>query len=77
MFLQQLVNGLTLGSLYAVLRYWLNTCVWRFKYHQHGNNGGIFMIGAFVGLFMVTVLTLTFCSPYRSYGCRCYPLVIF
>ena len=32
------------------------------------------MIGAFVGLFMVTIFNVNiFCSPYRSYGSRCYP----
>ena len=65
MFLQQLVNGLTLGSLYAVLAIGL-TLVFgvlnmSFIDEVQPNaiinmaHGGIFMIGAFVGLFMVTV----------------------
>ena len=55
MFLQQLVNGLTLGSLYAVLAIGL-TLVFGVLNIINMAHGGIFMIGAFVGLFMVTVL---------------------
>ena len=54
MFLQQLVNGLTLGSLYAVLAIGL-TLVFGVLNIINMAHGGIFMIGAFVGLFMVTV----------------------
>ena len=54
MFLQQLVNGLTLGSLYAVLAIGL-TLVFGVLTIINMAHGGIFMIGAFVGLFMVTV----------------------
>jgi branched-chain amino acid transport system permease protein len=54
-FLQQLVNGLTLGSLYAVLAIGL-TLVFGVLNIINMAHGGIFMIGAFVGLFMVTVL---------------------
>ena len=54
MFLQQLVNGLTLGSLYAVLAIGL-TLVFGVLNIINMARGGIFMIGAFVGLFMVTV----------------------
>lgn len=52
MFLQQLVNGLTLGSLYAVLAIGL-TLVFGVLNIINMAHGGIFMIGAFVGLFMV------------------------
>ena len=77
MFLQQLVNGLTLGSLYAVLAIGL-TLVFGVLNIINMAHGGIFMIGAFVGLFMVTVFDVNiFCSPYRSYGCRCYPRLSF
>lgn len=55
MFLQQLVNGLTLGSLYAVLAIGL-TLVFGVLNIINMAHGGIFMIGAFIGLFMVTVL---------------------
>lgn len=55
MFLQQLVNGLTLGSLYAVLAIGL-TLVFGVLNIINMAHGGIFMIGAFVGLFMVAVL---------------------
>ena len=73
MFLQQLVNGLTLGSLYAVLAIGL-TLVFGVLNIINMAHGGIFMIGAFVGLFMVTIFNVNiFCSPYRSYGSRRYP----
>ena len=52
MFLQQLVNGLTLGSLYAVIAIGL-TLVFGVLDIINMAHGGIFMIGAFVGLFMV------------------------
>ncbi len=77
MFLQQLVNGLTLGSLYAVLAIGL-TLVFGVLNIINMAHGGIFMIGAFVGLFMVTVFDVNIiCSPYRSDGCRCYPRLSF
>lgn len=57
MFLQQLVNGLTLGSLYAVLAIGL-TLVFGVLNIINMAHGGIFMIGAFVGLFMVTVFNV-------------------
>ena len=72
MFLQQLVNGLTLGSLYAVLAIGL-TLVFGVLNIINMAHGGIFMIGAFVGLFMVTVFDVNI----RSYGCRCYPRLSF
>lgn len=53
MFLQQVVNGLTLGSTYAViaLGYTLIFGVLNIINMAHGE---IFMIGAFVGLMLVT-----------------------
>ncbi|MDF2570337.1 MAG: livH 5 [Sporomusa sp.] len=53
MFLQQVVNGLTLGSTYAViaLGYTLIFGVLNIVNMAHGE---IFMIGAFVGLMLVT-----------------------
>ena len=50
MFLQQLVNGLTLGSLYAVLAIGL-TLVFGVLNIINMAHGGIFMIGAFVWSF--------------------------
>jgi len=52
-FLQQVVNGLTLGSTYAViaLGYTLIFGVLNIVNMAHGE---IFMIGAFVGLMLVT-----------------------
>lgn len=73
MFLQQLVNGLTLGSLYAVLAIGL-TLVFGVLNIINMAHGGIFMIGAFVGLFMVTIFNVNiFVALICSYGSRCYP----
>ena len=69
MFLQQLVNGLTLGSLYAVLAIGL-TLVFGVLNIINMAHGGIFMIGAFVGLFMVTVFDVNIFVA-LSDGCRC------
>lgn len=53
MFLQQVINGLTLGSTYAIiaLGYTLIFGVLNIVNMAHGE---IFMMGAFVGLFLVT-----------------------
>ncbi|MCF6093935.1 branched-chain amino acid ABC transporter permease [Microaerobacter geothermalis] len=53
MFLQQLVNGLTLGSIYAIvaLGYTLVFGVLEIINMAHG---AIFMFGAFIGLMMIT-----------------------
>ena len=53
MFLQQLVNGLTLGSAYAVIAigYTLVFGVLTIINMAHGE---IFMFGAFIGLMLVT-----------------------
>jgi len=53
MFLQQLVNGLTLGSAYAVVAIGL-TLVFGVLNIINMAHGGIFMFGAFVGLLLVT-----------------------
>lgn len=54
MFFQQLVNGLTLGSVYAVIaiRYTLVFGVLNIVNMAHG---GIIMMGAYIGLLLVTV----------------------
>lgn len=54
MFLQQLVNGLTLGSSYAVIAIGL-TLVFGVLNIINMAHGGIFMLGAFIGLMLVTV----------------------
>ena len=54
MFFQQLVNGLTLGSVYAVIAigYTLGFGVLNIVNMAHG---GIIMMGAYIGLLLVTV----------------------
>ena len=59
MFLQQLVNGLTLGSLYAVLAIGL-TLVFGVLNIINMAHGGIFMIGAFVGYYAINSLKMNF-----------------
>ncbi len=54
MFLQQLINGLTLGSAYAVIAIGL-TLIFGVLNIINMAHGGIFMLGAFVGLMLVTV----------------------
>lgn len=54
MFLQQLINGLTLGSSYAVIAIGL-TLVFGVLKIINMAHGEIFMIGAFAGLMLVTV----------------------
>ena len=52
-FLQQLVNGLTLGSAYAVIAIGY-TLVFGVLNIVNMAHGGIFMIGAYIGLLLVT-----------------------
>lgn len=53
MFLQQIVNGLTLGSAYAVIAIGY-TLVFGVLNIVNMAHGGIFMMGAFIGLLLVT-----------------------
>ena len=54
MFFQQLVNGLTLGSVYAVIAivYTLVFGVFNIVNMAHG---GIIMMGVYIGLLLVTM----------------------
>ena len=52
-FLQQLVNGLTLGSAYAVIAIGY-TLVFGVLNIVNMAHGGIFMVGAYIGLLLVT-----------------------
>ncbi len=51
-FLQQLINGLSLGSIYALiaLGYTMVYGVLRFINFAHGD---VFMLGAFAGLYFI------------------------
>ncbi len=57
MFLEQLINGLTLGSTYALIALGY-TMVYGIVQLINFAHGEIYMFGAFVGLFLVTVLGL-------------------
>ena len=54
MFFQQLVNGLTLGSVYAVIAIGY-TLVFGVLNIVNMAHGGIIMMGAYIGLLLVTV----------------------
>lgn len=55
MFFQQLVNGLTLGSVYAVIAIGY-TLVFGVLNIVNMAHGGIIMMGAYIGLLLVTVV---------------------
>lgn len=55
MFMEQLLNGLTLGSTYALIALGY-TMVYGIVQLINFAHGEVYMIGAFVGLFLVTVL---------------------
>ena len=58
-FLQQIINGISLGSVYALiaLGYTMVYGIVRLINFAHGD---VFMIGAFVGYFAITVFGLSF-----------------
>ena len=59
MFFQQLINGLTAGSMYALiaLGYTMVYGILKIINFAHGD---IFMVGAFIGLFLIKLLHLSF-----------------
>ena len=59
MFLQQLINGLVTGSVYALFALGF-TLIFGVHHILNLAHGAIFMWGAFVGLYCVTVLDLPF-----------------
>ena len=58
-FLQQLINGLSLGSVYALMAvgYSLVYSIMNFSNFAHG---GVIMVGAYIGYFAMTALGLPF-----------------
>jgi branched-chain amino acid transport system permease protein len=58
-FLQQLVNGLSIGSIYALMAvgYSLVYSIMNFSNFAHG---GVIMIGAYIGYFSLTLLNVPF-----------------
>ena len=58
-FLQQLINGLSLGSIYALMAvgYSLVYSILNFSNFAHG---GVIMLGAYFGFYAMTLLPLPF-----------------
>jgi branched-chain amino acid transport system permease protein len=58
-FLQQLINGLSIGSVYALMAvgYSLVYSIMNFSNFAHG---GVIMIGAYIGYFSLTMLKIPF-----------------
>ena len=58
-FLQQLVNGICLGGMYALMSvgYSLVYSIMNFSNFAHG---GVIMVGAYVGYFALTALNVPF-----------------
>ena len=58
-FLQQIINGLSIGSVYALMAvgYSLVYSILNFSNFAHG---GVIMIGAYIGYFSLTLLKVPF-----------------
>ena len=58
-FLQQLINGLSIGSIYALMAvgYSLVYSIMNFSNFAHG---GVIMIGAYIGFFLIAAFKLPF-----------------
>ncbi|HET6510773.1 MAG TPA: branched-chain amino acid ABC transporter permease [Candidatus Kapabacteria bacterium] len=71
-FLQQLVNGISLGAIYALiaLGYTMIYGVLRFINFAHGD---VFMIGAYVGFYAATMISSVF--PIGSVGAAVFVLL--
>ncbi|MDR0840456.1 MAG: branched-chain amino acid ABC transporter permease [Christensenellaceae bacterium] len=66
-FFQQLVNGLSLGSVYALMAvgYSLVYSIMNFSNFAHG---GVIMVGAYIGFFAMTALGLPFAVAFFVCG---------
>ena len=62
-FLQQLINGLSIGSVYALMAvgYSLVYSIMNFSNFAHG---GVIMLGAYFGFFSLTLLKLPFAAAF-------------
>ncbi|HRY73625.1 MAG TPA: branched-chain amino acid ABC transporter permease [Spirochaetia bacterium] len=67
-FLQQLVNGLSIGSVYALMAvgYSLVYSIMNFSNFAHG---GVIMFGAYFGFFGLTLLKLPFAAAFALASC--------
>ena len=70
-FLQQMVNGLSLGSIYALiaLGYTMVYGIIKLINFAHGD---IYMIGAYIGFAATTYVHLGFPCTYPIYDCLCH-----
>ena len=66
-FLQQLVNGICLGGMYALMSvgYSLVYSIMNFSNFAHG---GVIMVGAYVGYFALTSLNVPFFPAFLLCG---------
>lgn len=64
-FLQQLINGLSIGSVYALMAvgYSLVYSIMNFSNFAHG---GVIMLGAYFGFFFLTVYKLPFIAAFAA-----------
>ena len=58
-FIQQLVNGISLGSIYALIALGY-TMVYGIVKLINFAHGDVFMVGAFIGFYAITILELSF-----------------
>lgn len=58
-FIQQLVNGISLGSIYALIALGY-TMVYGIVKLINFAHGDVFMVGAFIGFYAITILDLSF-----------------
>ena len=75
MLLQQLVNGLTLGTTYALIALGY-TMVYGIIQLINFAHGEVYMIGAFVGLIMVAVYKVNFFLAMLAAMAVCVPLAV-
>lgn len=75
MFFQQLVNGVTLGSTYALIALGY-TMVYGIIQLINFAHGEVYMIGAFVGLIMVSVYKVNFFVAMLAAMAVCIPLAV-
>jgi branched-chain amino acid transport system permease protein len=75
MLLQQLVNGLTLGTTYALIALGY-TMVYGIIQLINFTHGEVYMIGAFVGLIMVAVYKVNFFLAMLAAMAVCVPLAV-
>ena len=68
-FLQQLINGLSIGSVYALMAvgYSLVYSIMNFSNFAHG---GVIMLGAYFGFFALTTFKLPFAAAFALAAAR-------